>query len=63
MVAASYLKAHMTRINDICVPQTSGDNKVGRGTTKYVVSFPRVLQKGKCPVPGCLVVAHNTGRL
>ena len=62
-VAASYLKAHMEIIHGIYVSQTRGFNKVGGGLTTYVVSFPRVLQTVKCPVPVCLSVAHSAGRL
>ena len=28
-----------------------------------MVSLPGVLQEVKCPVPGCLSVAHSAGRL
>ena len=33
------------------------------GPITYVVSFPRVFQEVKYPVPGCLLVAHSVGRL
>ena len=62
-VAASYLKAHMARSHCICVPQTRGVDEVGRGPTKYVVSFPKVLQEVRCPVPGFPAVAHSAGIL
>ena len=38
-------------------------DKLGRGPTIYVVSFPRVLQEVKCPVTGCPEVAHSAGRI
>ena len=63
MVAASYLKAHMARSHCICVPQTRGVDEVGRGPTKYVVSFPKVLQEVRCLVPGFPAVAHSAGRV
>ena len=44
-------------------PRRGGVDEVGGGTTTYVVYFPRVLQKVKCLVPGCPVVAHSAGRL
>ena len=53
----------MAQIHGICVTQMRGANKVGGGTTTYVVSFPRVLKKVKCPVPGCPAIAHSVGRL
>ena len=34
----------------------------GRAVT-YVVSFPRVLKTVRCPVTGCLSVAHSAVRL
>ena len=58
-----YLKAHMEIIHGIYAPQTRGFDKVGGGPITYVVSFPRVLQTVKCPVPGCTLVAHSAGRL
>ena len=62
-VAASYLKAHMARSHGICVPQMRRFDEVGGGPTKYVVSFPKVLQEVRCPVPGCPEVVHSAGRL
>ena len=63
MVVASYLKEHMMRIHSICILQTRGVDKVGEGSTTYVVSLPKVLQKVKCLVKGCLMVAHSAGQL
>ena len=63
MVADSYLKTHMARIHGICVHQKRGVDEVGRGTTKYIMSLPRVLQEVKCVVPGCMAVVHSTVRL
>ena len=62
-VAALYLKAHMAQINGICVPQTSGIDKVGGEPTTSVVYFPRVLYVVKGLVPGYLVVVHSPGQL
>ena len=62
-VVAFYLKAHIARCHGICVPQTRGVDEVGGGPTTYVVSFPKVLQEVRCPVPGCPEVAHSSGRL
>ena len=62
-MAASYLKAQIDRSHDICVYQTRGVNEVVGGPSIYVVSFPRVFQEVKCPVPGCPEVAHCARRL
>ena len=62
-VAASYLKAHMASSHGICFPHIRGVDEVGGGPTTYVVSFPKVLQEVRCPVPGFPVVAHITVRL
>ena len=62
-VAALYLKAHMAQIYGICVPQTSGIDKVGGEPTTSVVYFPRVLYVVKGLVPGYLVVVHSPGQL
>ena len=63
MMVSSYLKENMSRSHGICVPQTRGVDEVGGGTTTYVVSFPKVLQEVRYPVPGCPAVAHSAGRL
>ena len=52
-VATSYLMAHMERSHGICVPKMRGVDEVEGGTGTYVVSFPRVIQEVKRPVPGC----------
>ena len=52
-VAASYLKTHMAQIHGICVSETRGSDKVGGGTTTFVVSLTRVLQEVECLVTGC----------
>ena len=62
-VAASYLKAHMAKIHGIFFPQTRVVDEVGGVPTTYVVSFPKVIQEVRCPVPGCPVVSHSAGRL
>ena len=62
-VTAPYLKYHMARSCGICVPQTRGVDEVVGGPTTYVVSLPKVIQEVRCPVPGCLAVAHSAGRL
>ena len=61
-VAVSYLKTHMAQIHAICIPQKRGVDEVGGGQTTYVASFPGVLQEVKCPVLGCLSVAHSARR-
>ena len=40
-----------------------GFDEVGGGPTTYVVSFPKVLQEVRFPVPGCPAMAHSAGRL
>ena len=62
-VAASYVKTHMSRSHGICVHHTRGVDEVGGGPSTYLVSFPRLLQEVKCPVPGCSVEVHSAGRL
>ena len=63
VVAASYLKSHMTRSHGICVPRTRGVDEGGGGPTIYVVCFPKVLQEVIFPVPGYTAVAHSAGRI
>ena len=58
-VAALYLRKNMAWIHGICVPQTRGANELLGGSNTYVMHFPRVLQSVKCPVTGCLAVAHS----
>ena len=53
----------MTILHGICIPQTRGVDKKGEVPTTYGVSFTRVLQSVRCPVPGCPAVAHSPGRL
>ena len=36
---------------------------VGRGSTTYVVSFPRILKLVDCPLPGCPEKAGSAGRM
>ena len=62
-VAASYLNFLMSRSHGIWVHQTRGVDEVGVGASTYLVSFPRLLQEVKCPVPGCPVEVHSAGRL
>ena len=38
-------------------------DELGGGPTTYVVSFPRMFEEVRCPVPGCPAVAHIAGRL
>ena len=52
IVASSYLKQNMARLNGICVPHMRGVNEGGGEPTKYVVSLPRILQSVICPVLG-----------
>ena len=49
--------------HEICVPQTREVYEKGEGPATYVVSFPRVLQSVRCPVPGFPAVCHSAGRL
>ena len=58
-VTESYLKAHIARSHGICFPQTRGVDEVRAGPNTYVVSFPKVLQEVRYPVPGCPSVAHS----
>ena len=60
-MAASYLKAHMTRSHGIYAPQTRGFDEVGGGPITYMVSFPNVLQEVRCLVPRYPAVAHIAG--
>ena len=53
----------MAQIHSICVPQTRGVDELGGGTIAYIVSFPRLFQDVKCPLPGCPAVAHSYGQL
>ena len=63
IVASSYIKHHTESLHGICVPQIRGVNEGGEGPRTYVVSFPRILQLVRCPVPGYPAVAHSEGRL
>ena len=63
MVAVLYLKHQILRQHGVSAPQTRGVENGGGEPATYMVSFPRVLMTVKCPVSGCLVVAHMTGRL
>ena len=47
----------MERLIGICVPQMRGFNKLEKGPTTYVVSFPRVMPSVRCPVLCCLAVS------
>ena len=60
---SSYLKQKMASLHGICAPHMRGVDEEGGETTTYVVSFPRILQSVRCPVPGCPVVEHSAGRL
>ena len=62
-VAQSSLKHHMSSQHVICVPHERWVDEKGYGPSTYVVSFPRVLQLVRCPVPGCPVVSHSAVRL
>ena len=53
----------MARLHGIYIPHTRGVDEGGGEPTIYLVSFPRVLHLVICPVPGCLAVAHSSGRL
>ena len=44
-------------------PPDEGVNEKCEGPITYVVSFPRIIQLVRCPVPGCHVKAHIEGRL
>ena len=57
-LASSYLKHHMARLHDICIPQMRRFDEGGGGPTTYLVSFSMVLQLVIFPVPGCPEVAH-----
>ena len=63
MIAESYLKQYMLIQHEICVPHTRGADEKGEGPTTYVLSFSRVLQSVRLPVPGCPLVCHSAGRL
>ena len=52
-VVESYLKDHTVISHGICVPQTRRVHEVVGGLTTNMVSFPKVLQEVRCPVPGC----------
>ena len=62
-VEASSLKQHMEIQHVDSVPHTSEVDVWGGKPTTYVVPFHRVLKMLKCPVTGCLAVAHSAGRL
>ena len=62
-ISALYLKQPMVWLHGICVPKTRGVNKGGGVPTTYVVSFPRVLQLVRFPMPGCPVVAHSAVKM
>ena len=62
-VADSYLQTHIAWNHGICVPLKRGLDEVVGGPTTYMVSFPRLLQEVKCPVLGCLVGVHRSGRI
>ena len=58
-MASSYLKQHMASLHGICVPQTIVFKEEGEVPTTYVVSFPKILQSVRYPVPECLAVSHS----
>ena len=62
-VSSLYLKQHMDQLYGIFLPQTRGFNEIGGVPITYVVSFPRVLQLVRYPVPGFPAVVHSTGQL
>ena len=48
--------------NDITLTSEGVDER-GKGPSTYVVSFPKIIQSVRCPVPGCPARAHSARRL
>ena len=62
-VAQSALKQHMPIQHGICLPHTRWVHEKGEVPATYFVSFPRVLQLVRFPIPVCPAVCHSAGRL